>query len=441
MQDTGKDFVLAVQAPAYPLGGGRFAMESAFVPHLKQLKSDLSPPFSRLVVVCPTLAEAQYTESRAAFAELSEADDGVALVPAYPANTSRLRFWSRAFLPLCRRLRATLSTAGYVQSGLASDIWVPYLAIVNTWAWAKRIPTTFVIDIDFRKTSRRYFEIGVWSRKSYLINRVLHDPFKRLQVWLAVRMSDLVLLKSSAMVADYGRGRPHVKDFLDAAHGEHDVVADDVLDKRLAAREGSGRPLEIVFFGRMVPYKGLDHVLDAVEIAKQRGTAVHLTLIGAGESLAALKETVERHDLADMVTFVPPVPYGPALFDLLDRADVAVAAPKVEDTPRAALDAMARGLPLVAFDIDYFRNLSEKSGAVALASWPSAESLASAFATLAQDRARISAMARHAVAFARENTQDIWLSRRRGWTLDAFAASRFARRQALDKGRAVSTMR
>ena len=433
MQQIGKDFVLAVQAPAYPLGGGRFAMESAFVPHLKQLKADLVPPFARLVVFCPTLSDEHYAANRGAFAELSASEDGIALSPALPANVGKARFWIRELIPFLRRLRATLGSAGYVQGGLASDIWTPFLAFVNAAAWLRRIPTTFVVDIDFRKTSRRFHEIGVWNRKSYLTNRLLHDPLKRLQVWLAVRMSDLVLLKSPAMVADYGRGRSTVKDFLDAAHSARDVVSDDALEARLAAHKAAGRPLELVYFGRMVPYKGLDHVIDALEIAAKRGRAVRLTLVGAGACLPDLKERAQRAGLGDLVTFLPPVPYGAALFDLIDRADVAVAAPKVEDTPRAALDAMARGLPLVAFDIDYFQNLAQKSGAVTLAAWPSADSLSAAITALADDPERVADMARKAVVFARANTQEIWLSRRRAWTLAAYEASAFARRRGVSQ--------
>jgi glycosyltransferase involved in cell wall biosynthesis len=143
-----------------------------------------------------------------------------------------------------------------------------------------------------------------------------------------------------------------------------------------------------------------------------------LTLVGSGESLEDLRRKSASEGLRGAVTFLPTVKYGAELFDLVDRADVAVASPKVEDTPRAALDAMARGLPMVAFDIDYFRNLSEKSGAVALAQWPSPQSLADQFVSLSSDRVKIATMSRNAVAFARSNTQEIWLRRRVGWTME-----------------------
>lgn len=413
-----RDYVLAVQTAAYPLGNGRFAAESAFAAHLRMLQAGLAPSFDRLVVVAPTIPDAQYEASREVLEELSEERDHIAFVPAFDSSVTRWQFWTREAFPLWRRLGQAMSTASYVHSGIASDIWKPYLALLNLRAWLQRKPSTVVVDIDFRRTSQRYYALGAWSRKSYLVNRVLHDPFKHAQVWLAVRLSDLVLLKSPSMVSTFGGGRSNVRDFLDAAHSEKDVISDQDLERRLSSRQEPGRPLEAIYFGRLVPYKGIDYVIDAVARARALGAKVHLTLVGGGESLPALREQAASRGVEDAITFVDPVKYGPELFTLVDRADVAVAAPKVEDTPRAALDAMARGLPIVAFDIDYFRNLSEKSGAVALAQWPSPESLAEQLVKLQKDRAAVERMARKAVPFARSNTQEIWLRKRIDWTLE-----------------------
>lgn len=420
MSKHNRDYVLAVQAAACRLDDASFATESAFALHLKALWSDLSPDFDRLVVVAPEFDKLAFDGNPAAYGVISEKQDGIVLVTAYKIGTSPFEFWRRDALPLWRRLGEVFSTAGYVQSGLASNIWIPYLFLVNTRALLNKTPSTFIIDIDFRKMSHRYFRSGVWSRKSYIVNRVLHDTFKQAQVWLAVKTSKLVLLKSPSMTAAYGGGKPHVKDFLDAAHGTGDVVSDEDLRARLAQRTALQRPLEVSYFGRFATYKGLDLTLDAVEIAIARGADIRLTLIGGGECLEDLRTRAKSEGLKGAVRFLPFVPYGQALFALVDQTDLTIASPKGEDTPRAALDSMARGVPVLAFDIDYFRNLSEKSGAVVLAQWPSAESLAGQLVALAQDRSRISGMAWKAAAFARANTQDIWLEKRFRWTKEAY---------------------
>lgn len=42
------------------------------------------------------------------------------------------------------------------------------------------------------------------------------------------------------------------------------------------------RPLRLLFFGRILPYKGLGLLLDALDIVRARGTAVHLGIFGEG---------------------------------------------------------------------------------------------------------------------------------------------------------------
>ena len=121
--------------------------------------------------------------------------------------------------------------------------------------------------------------------------------------------------------------------------------------------------------------------------------------------------------MENAVSFHPLVRYGASLFQLLNDAHLAIATPLTEDTPRASFDAFARGLPLLAFDITFYRDLAE-SGAVALATWPSVEFLAEQLVVLSQDRQRLARMAEAAVVFARENTQAYWLNKRIGWTLN-----------------------
>lgn len=45
----------------------------------------------------------------------------------------------------------------------------------------------------------------------------------------------------------------------------------------------AGRPLRLLFFGRIVHYKGLDILLDAISRLRREGMPVHLTVAGAGD--------------------------------------------------------------------------------------------------------------------------------------------------------------
>ncbi|HEU4459283.1 MAG TPA: glycosyltransferase [Methylibium sp.] len=412
------DYVLAVQAPAYPLAGGRCATESAFAEHLRQLRLRIGPRFARLVLIAPSLTDDEYARLKPGLGELSEADDGVQFVPAYPTSVSRPGFWLHHLRPVWKRSRDAVRTASIVHSGMSTQLGHPLMAMVNLAGWLAKKPVVFMVDIDFRRHAERYRRLGSWSLKSYLVNRYLYDPLKWLQCWLAPRMFTLVCLKSASMVKDFGQGRPNVRNFYDTVHAEHHVLnADELAAKEAAARDAS-RPLVVGYFGRLAPNKGMDRAVEAVRLARARGADVRLRLIGAGDCLEALQHQVRDAGLGDAVSFEPPVAYGAPLFERLADVHLSVAAPLIEDTPRAAFDSMARGIPIVAFDITYFDDLARASGAVRVTPWPEAGGLAEAFVELAGDRAKLAGMTSAAVAFARDNTQDIWLKRRTQWLME-----------------------
>lgn len=160
----------------------------------------------------------------------------------------------------------------------------------------------------------------------------------------------------------------------------------------------------------------MDRSIEAVHIARIDGHDIRLTIIGDGPCRDALIQQAQAAGLEEVVTFLPAVPYGEPLFRLLDRFHLSISTPLIEDTLRSAFDAMARGLPILAFDMGYFVGLAELSGAVTLATWPSSESLAQEIISLDADRGRLVDKAMRAVEFARANTQPIWLQKRLEWT-------------------------
>jgi glycosyltransferase involved in cell wall biosynthesis len=411
------DYVVAVQAPAYAVSPTVFATESAFAEHLKELRRSVGPRFTRLVLIAPQWSATEYATKKEYLGIVELERDEILFVPAHRTDTSAKRFWFSQVGPVWKRISDVVSNASLVHSGLADDIYRPMLAMVNFAAWKADRPLIFVVDIDFRKHAWRYYKTGLWGRKSYLINRIVYDPIKWVQVWLAVRCFQLVLLKSASMVAGFGQGRNNVKNFYDTVHAAADVLTDTALASRMAWLRDPDRPLQIAYFGRFVPYKGLDCTIEAVRLAREKGADIRLLLIGDGESRTSLEQQVRTSGLESAVRFLPPVRYGKALFDLLEQAHMSIATPLVEDTPRAAFDSMARGLPIAAFDITYFRDLAAESGAVALAAWPNAEAMALELIALSRNRDRLAAMAQRGVEFALINTQSLWLERRAQWTL------------------------
>lgn len=421
MKTAGKDYLIAVLAPAFPLQNGKFATESAFAKHLVELRRTLDDSFSRMVLLAPQMPKERYHKSQSYLAELSAAEHGIVFEPAYPLDTSTAQFWLRHALPLYRRVSERVSASRVVHSAVSDDLWRPMMGIVNWIAWWKRRPVIFVVDIDFRRDTSRYRTLGLSSLKSYLVNRLVYDPFKWIQVYAAARVFDLVLLKSQSMVNDFGQGRANVRNFYDTVHNEADIITSEELRSRQQRRQ-SDRTLKAVYFGRLVEYKGLDLTLRAVHAARNAGADITLKIIGAGESQQGLIDLAQELGLADAVEFIAPVPYGQALFDHLQDADFAIATPLVEDTPRGAFDAMARGLPIIAFDTNYYADLERAQAGVVTGQWPDPESVGGVIVALFDDRLGLDRLTEQAVAFAKRNTHTHWVNTRAEWTSEILAS-------------------
>jgi hypothetical protein len=119
------------------------------------------------------------------------------------------------------------------------------------------------------------------------------------------------------------------------------------------------------------------------------------------------------------VRFQDAVPFGPRLFTELRPLHLLLAAPLTEDTPRSALDAMASGIAVLAYATEYYCDLAA-SGAVDLVPWLAVDRMADRIAHFAEDKRRLVPPVEAGLAFARENTQEAWLTRRVQWTRALF---------------------
>jgi glycosyltransferase involved in cell wall biosynthesis len=412
-------YFVVVQAPAYSLSVDSCALESAFAVHLSLLRQLIGPKYDELVLIGPGLSADDYRSKVNQLSVLDAATSGVRFVPAFPLSASRAGFLLRRLWPTWRRLKSIFAEPCVVHSGMSTELARPLMFMASLAAKRMGRPVIFMVDMDFREHARRFYADRQWSLPSYLVNRLAYDPLKWLQLRLAPYLFDVCCFKGSILVRDFGRGRPNVHKFYDTVHSAADVLDDPQLARRLEWIARPGGPFTAVFFGRLAANKGIDRMITATHLARERGLDVRLRIIGDGECRAALADQIRDLALEAHVELVPAVAYGDPLFKLLEDCHVCVAAPLIEDTPRAAFDAFSRGLPMVAFDIAYFTDLEQASGAVITTPWAEAEGLAVAIVQLAQDRPRLMEMTRRAVQFAAQNTQEIWLRRRLGWLEDA----------------------
>jgi phosphatidylinositol alpha-mannosyltransferase len=154
-----------------------------------------------------------------------------------------------------------------------------------------------------------------------------------------------------------------------------------------AAPASAEGPLRLLFVGNWRDRrKGLPVLLDAFRLARTRGIALSLDVIGEGQPDS------EQLGIAG-VTFLGPVASESVLADHYRRCDLFVApATGQESFGIVLLEAMACGRPVVCSDIRGYRDVIDPAGAQLVPPGDPA-ALADAIAGLATDRERRRAMA------------------------------------------------
>ncbi len=118
-----------------------------------------------------------------------------------------------------------------------------------------------------------------------------------------------------------------------------------VVPPALEQRELAGGELHIGAVGRLVWEKDFSTLIQAVALLRDRGRRLRLSIVGDGPEKAALQRRIEELGLkqqVELLGFQSDVPAWLSRFDLFAISSVE------EGQPLALLEAMARGLPVVA---------------------------------------------------------------------------------------------
>ncbi|HEY8321641.1 MAG TPA: glycosyltransferase [Candidatus Baltobacteraceae bacterium] len=113
------------------------------------------------------------------------------------------------------------------------------------------------------------------------------------------------------------------------------------------------------YIGRLTPEKGIDDLLRALAIARERGSTARLFVVGGaaqGSRIPELGLLAERLGIAAAVRFVGPIPNA-AIAGAFRAADVVAVPSHYEAFGMVALEARATGVPVIASDVGGLRSL------------------------------------------------------------------------------------
>jgi glycosyltransferase involved in cell wall biosynthesis len=145
--------------------------------------------------------------------------------------------------------------------------------------------------------------------------------------------------------------------------------------------KGHTEPLRVLFFGRILPYKGLGEFIGAMEILKQAGLPIEAGVFGSGD-IGPDRERLERLGAEIVNKWIPSAEVA----GILARHDVLVASHTTASQSGVIAAAHGAGLPVVTTPVGGLTEqiIPEVTGLVAADT--GAQAIAAAIRRLAEDR-------------------------------------------------------
>ncbi|HTN66590.1 MAG TPA: glycosyltransferase family 4 protein [Burkholderiaceae bacterium] len=153
-----------------------------------------------------------------------------------------------------------------------------------------------------------------------------------------------------------------------------------------------GRPLRLVYIGRLVREKGLFEALDAIASLRRAGRRLQLDIAGGGAARQELQARSAELGLSDSVTFHGPV-FGAEKNALWRAADALVFPSYSEGLPYSLLEAMAAGTPAITCAVGAVPDVMQHGVHGLFVPPRDADAVAAAIAALDDDRALLERMA------------------------------------------------
>jgi glycosyltransferase involved in cell wall biosynthesis len=115
---------------------------------------------------------------------------------------------------------------------------------------------------------------------------------------------------------------------------------------------GAGSPYQkdkknVVAVGRLTYQKGFDLLIKSIQRVMESAPDIHLTIVGQGPQNPSLRSLAAKLGVAQSVTFAGQQDNP---FPFMTHADLFVLSSRWEGSPNVALESLACGTPVLAFD-------------------------------------------------------------------------------------------
>jgi len=194
---------------------------------------------------------------------------------------------------------------------------------------------------------------------------------------------------------------PNIQWIFSTSLSEKDIETfGAILPKQLS------NPVRLITVGRQESGKNTGKIIRSIPLILNKGIDIHLDVVGTGTQLVKLQELAIQLKIENRVKFHGRVDHH-SVFKLLQNADIFCFPTDSEGFPKAVVEALACGLPVIATPVSVLPNLIGDSAGIILRD-KSEDAIAKAVIQLCSDRANYSRLSLQAKLIARNYSLERW---------------------------------
>lgn len=128
-------------------------------------------------------------------------------------------------------------------------------------------------------------------------------------------------------------------------------INNDFISQFSHKRPADDQPVKLLSVGSLEQlYKAPDIVVEALALLKQKGIPVSMVWLGGGKYLTEMVAYAKEHNVSEMISFQGNVD-SQRVEQCLENSDLFIHISRTEGLPRAIIEAMAKGLPIIGSNV------------------------------------------------------------------------------------------
>jgi colanic acid/amylovoran biosynthesis glycosyltransferase len=261
------------------------------------------------------------------------------------------------------------------------------------------------------------------ATREQIIDVTTRNPFKRIRrkFWedaeeekrrAAISSADGLQCNGTPTYDRYRELCPDALLYFDTRVTEDLLATEHDIRRRLSDRV-PGRPLRLVFSGRLAPVKGATQLIDVAKELRRLKVDFHLSICGDGESKEAMNRAIEAEQLSRQVSLKGILGFRTELLPFVKSdIDLFVCCHPQGDPSCTYLETYACGVPIAGYANEAFEGIVRSSGSGWMTPVNRPDELARTIAGIRKTPEALLANSIAALAFAKQHTFERTFSRR-----------------------------